>query len=127
MSDVIGDDRVDVTELIKSGYKPIYCQGKIEKLYYSKSQKTIKDSNMFWKTFKAWKIENKRLQNLSERDILKNTRYKYTYMVGFQPMDVFQTQFRENDSSHIIFIRQKDDELVLPFQSHSWVVSNCDN
>lgn len=124
MTNMLNGDEINVQPLINKGYRPIYSNGAIVKLItpsphiFSNGEKELLD-----KSFKEWCKSKKLDLNI---DILKNTKYKYSYIIIDDPVDVYETDVIIKKQIKKIFIRVCKDSIITPYSSIDWIQNSSD-
>jgi hypothetical protein len=128
MPSMIDGGDVDVRPFIKVGYKPVYCNGSIEKLIKLKPVDFNKQQRLSLKaSFFRWYSENYSDKVVdSTFDLMRNTKYQYSYIITDYPVDVYKTEVKINNKNIKLYIRLDKDTLITPYAPDSWVESSCD-
>ncbi len=118
-------EMVDVTEYIESGnFKPDSCEGRLDKLV--KIKPILLDQSFEIKLqqkITKWKKEINSIQNL-----YKKTIYQYSYIIDFEPVDVYRTELETKANikkNFYIRINQKG-EIISNYSDSNWVKNNCE-
>ena len=116
---------VDVTELIESGeYIPDSCNGRIDKLI-KVSPKVLDESYEIEleKRLINLKTEYLKSHKLKANSLYRNTVYEYSYLIDFDPIDVYKTKIIIEPNIELdIFIRlDKTGKIYSDFSETNWV------
>lgn len=124
MSNILGDDSINVTCLIKKhGYKPVYKNGFITKL--------INPNPEGLSSFDCDKITNKIYllldsdsisEKITNKHILENYRYQYTYFITYTPVDVYYVEFIISMKRISFYIRKENDRIIYPEKDGLWKI-----
>jgi hypothetical protein len=129
MSNMLGDDNVDVSSFVRNGYKPVYCDGKIYKLINSKPYFTLENDFKFLdKEIKGWLKENGYNEEYHIVDSINGISYRYSYLLSYYPIDVYTVQIiiLNGISSKELFFRKDKDTLISSINTSGWIFSKCD-
>ncbi len=124
-----GEELVDVSNLvIRQGYKPIYCgiNKDICALINPKPSHLTDDYEKELKNgFKEWVANYKSKFNLTLIDsfsIITNSTYQYSYLITFEPVDVYLTKISIDKEIFKAFFRIEKGKLLLPYDEDGWVI-----
>ncbi|MES2812056.1 MAG: hypothetical protein V4670_06260 [Bacteroidota bacterium] len=115
-----GDSYVDVSKyVIEKGYKPIYCnKDSLQICYLIKNDpKTLKLKDR--KEIAKGVGELFQVNDLSEFSTIEFEKigmYKYSYILINDLVDVYELNFRRNDTDKKIFIRIENNKIITPFK-----------
>lgn len=131
MSNMLGDDNVDVSRFVHEGYKPLYCDGRIYKLINNKPDFSLAENLDFLdKEIKGWLKDNGYTENYSINDSNSNRDvvYQYSYSLTDHPIDVYSIKISvlSDGSSKMLYFRKDKNILLTPINSSGWVFSKCD-
>ena len=143
MYDMALDEEIDIGEFIESGeYTPEYCEGRIDRVIKNnppelKPQLSDKLNLLLskWATEEEY-YRNKKGDSVSLShsllDIIKNTKYAYSYFLAEKPMHVFSTCITITHGnikeSEAIFIRVDDiGNIVGDYITDGVVQNKCDD
>ena len=128
MTNMLGDDEVDISKYIKNGYKPMYCEDKIYKLINRTPDFTPQsDLKYLEKEIKIWLKENGYVEEFIIKDTSQDIHYQYSYLMTYHPIDVYTAKVFVADTSLLLFFRKDNGVLISPINSSSWLSSKCDN
>jgi len=128
MYNLLGGDKVDVTEYVEKGYIPIRCDNDIVKLinpdpfsFSEKQKKKVIQSFNKWCDVDSTRYSFKKESFDSFNDIVE---YNYTYFMSYLPTDVYSIKINDTIS---LYFRKEVDSLYLPIQLRHWIYSECDS
>ena len=122
-------EEIDVTEYVKSGeYKIDSCGGRIDKLIRVMPKKPYKNFDSF--TFEKAKIfftSLKKNETIEKVELLKKTKYIYTYFIAYKPIDVYETRILVDKKETKIYIRANEKgDFIDNYSETKWVTNECE-
>jgi hypothetical protein len=128
MPNMLGGENIDVTDLVvTAGFKPVYDSTKnicalinpnpikINITYESK----LKEEFKRWLVEKNCKFDTVEVDKIS---LLKYSKYQYTYLITYNPVDVYRLEVKINSNVNIAYFRMEKGGLILPFKDEGWVI-----
>ncbi len=120
-------EEVDIRPLMAKGYSPVYCNGAITALINKKPYAfNAKDEVVLKQSLLKWLNKNKPEWAQIEQDLVvtKHTQYQYSYIILYDPVDVYKTEIIGADGKMIkLFIRYDGTKIMTPYDVIDW--STC--
>ena len=114
-------EEVDVTEWVTNkGYKPEYIDGRIDRLINPNppeiNQKDKVDLSFMaytWFALNVHKVDSLHMENIE---------YKYSYIISYEPVDVYCARVLTKDTAITLYFRKGDGKIITPINSEGWVI-----
>ena len=142
MYDMGDDSYITVDDLIESGeYTPDFCEQRLDRIIKTKPPTINPDlSGQLNKLLDKWATEEEKFRltkydstkfSHSSDNIIKETKYAYTYFIMQEPMHVFSTCINVVHSKEMdyttLFIRVDNKGVIQgDYNDHGVVQNNCD-
>ena len=115
ITNALGDDEVDITELILiKGYRPIYCEKEICALINPKPYKLNRNDLDRIKLFLIKNNKENLFNNLKTDSLRKNLIYTNSYFIISLPVDVFIYEKNYKNYKIHLEIRVESNNIIFP-------------